>query len=569
MRDALAKIDALNDSAWRCRNEQPKLALEMSENALRLSQEHSYRKGIADSQRNIGVCQYLLANYDAALSASDAALRLFEELGDKRGAATALNAIGNVYQSLGDYASALDFHSKSLGLRQELRDKQGESVSLNNIGNVYQKLGDYHSTLRCYEESLKIKQDAGDAVGEGAAMMNIANVYLQLDQKDVALDFYLKSLEIARSFRDRRGEANAFLNIGSFYHSLKDLKNALDSTLKAFDLFNEIQDRSSAIRTLCNVGIILNDIGNFDAALDCLNSALALAEDVNSKELIYDACKALSETYELRGDFKKALEYHKLYHQFKEDVFSEDARKRLRGLEAKFEIERIEREKEIYRLKHVEIKAEQEKSERLLLNILPKSVAERLKQGEQVIADYFKEATVLFADLVGFTTLSARFKPETLVVMLNDIFSSFDDIAERFGLEKIKTIGDAYMAVAGVPIPRDDHAEAVAEAALQMMSEMRRINAGGDVPISLRIGINSGPVVAGVIGTKKFIYDLWGDTVNTASRMESHSAPNEAQVTETTYRLLRHKFIFEPRGAIEVKGKGLMNAYFLKEKIEW
>ncbi|MFQ3598515.1 MAG: tetratricopeptide repeat protein [Chloroherpetonaceae bacterium] len=569
MSDVFAKIDALNETAWECRNERPKHALEISENAFRLSQKHAYQKGLAYSQRNIGVCQYLLANYEEALSASSDSLMMFEELGDKLGAATALNTIGNVYQSLGDYANALDFHTKSLSLRQALQDTQGESISLNNIGNVYQKLGDYQNALNCYEQSLKLKQDSGDKIGEGAALMNIANAYMQLEQKDIALDFYLKSLEIAHNVQDRRGEASSFINIGSFYHSLGDHQNALDCNLKALDLFKEIEDKSSAITTLCNIGIILNDMSDSDTALEYLKSALELAEEINSKELIYDTCKALAETYELKGDFKNALEYHKLYQQFKEEVFSEDVRKRLRGLEAKFELEKVEREKEIYRLKNVEIKAEQEKSERLLLNILPTAIAERLKQGEYVIADYFKDATVLFADLVGFTALSARFKPETLVVILNEIFSSFDEIMEKFGLEKIKTIGDAYMAVGGVPIVRADHAEAVAEAALQMIKEMTRINAKSDAPMSLRIGINSGPVVAGVIGRKKFIYDLWGDTVNTASRMESHGNPNEVQVTEATYQLLRDKFIFEKRGTIEVKGKGVMQAYFLKEKIEW
>ncbi|MGQ9805686.1 MAG: adenylate/guanylate cyclase domain-containing protein [Chlorobiales bacterium] len=569
MSDIFAKIDALNEMAWECRNEQPKVALEMSEDADRLSQEHTYTKGLAYSRRNKGVCQYLLANYEESLAESSGSLMMFEELRDKLGAATALNTIGNVYQSLGDYANALDFHTKSLSLRQALRDKHGESISLNNIGNVYQKLGDYQNALNCYEQSLKLKQDGGDKLGEGAALMNIANAYMQLKQKDVALDFYLKSLEIAHIIQDRRGEASAFINIGSFYHSLGDNQNALEFNLKALDLFKEIEDKNSAITTLCNIGIILNDMNDSDTALEYLKSALELAEEISSKELIYDTCKALSETYELKGDFKNALAYHKLYHQFKEDVFSEDVRKRLSGLEAKFELEKVEREKEIYRLKNVEIKAEQEKSDRLLLNIMPEAIAERLKQGEYVIADYFKESTVLFADLVGFTTLSARFKPETLVVILNEIFSAFDEIMETVGLEKIKTIGDAYMAVGGVPILRADHAEAVAEAALQMIKEMTRINAQSNAPMSVRIGINSGPVVAGVIGRKKFIYDLWGDTVNTASRMESHSNPNEIQVTESTYQLLCDKFIFEKRDTIEVKGKGVMQAYFLKEKIEW
>jgi len=172
--------------------------------------------------------------------------------------------------------------------------------------------------------------------------------------------------------------------------------------------------------------------------------------------------------------------------------------------------------------------------------------------------------TVLFADIVGFTQLSARVSPTELVSLLNEIFSTFDQLAERHSLEKIKTIGDAYMVVGGLPIPRKDHAEAIAEMALDMLDAISDFSNTHNQDFSIRIGINSGPVVAGVIGIKKFIYDLWGDTVNTASRMESHGKPGCIQVTSTTYQLLQEKYIFESRGAIEVKGKGMMNTYLLQ-----
>jgi class 3 adenylate cyclase len=211
---------------------------------------------------------------------------------------------------------------------------------------------------------------------------------------------------------------------------------------------------------------------------------------------------------------------------------------------------------------------EREKSERLLLNVLPASIAARLKQTEAVIADGFPEVTVMFADLVDFTRRSERIGPEQLVENLNDLFSVFDQLARERGLEKIKTIGDAYMVVGGLPDPRPDHADAVADMALAMRAEVAgRCDPSGQ-PLAVRIGIDTGPVVAGVIGTSKFSYDLWGDTVNTASRMESHGVPDCIQVTARTYQRLRDRYRFERRGPIQVKGKGEVLTYLLEGRVQ-
>jgi class 3 adenylate cyclase len=204
-----------------------------------------------------------------------------------------------------------------------------------------------------------------------------------------------------------------------------------------------------------------------------------------------------------------------------------------------------------------------DKSDRLLLNVLPEKIAERLKERPEAIADRFEEATVLFADICGFTPLSESMSPEALVAFLNRVFSEFDQLADRHGLEKIKTIGDAYMAAAGIPEPRADHAEAVAAMALDMRAVVRDLKSPTDLPVQMRIGIHSGPVVAGVIGRRKFIYDLWGDTVNTASRMESHGAEDVIQVSEATRSRLGDAFVLEPRGPVPIKGKGEMKTFFL------
>jgi len=209
------------------------------------------------------------------------------------------------------------------------------------------------------------------------------------------------------------------------------------------------------------------------------------------------------------------------------------------------------------------LRVEQEKSERLLLNVLPRSIAERLKADETHIADRFQDATILFADLVNFTTISSQMPPSQLVDMLNEIFSTFDQLALAYRLEKIKTIGDAYMVAGGIPKSMNDHAEAIAEMALEMQWAISQMTQESGDTFQLRIGINSGPVVAGVIGIRKFTYDLWGDTVNLASRMESHGLPGQIQVTESFYERVKDRYLFEPRGTIEVKGRGLMPTYWL------
>jgi adenylate cyclase len=206
---------------------------------------------------------------------------------------------------------------------------------------------------------------------------------------------------------------------------------------------------------------------------------------------------------------------------------------------------------------------EREKSERLLRNILPDTVAERLKNNIGTIAESYPSVSVLFADLCGFTTFSQHVDASQLVDLLDDIFSAFDHLANAYGVEKIKTIGDAYMAVAGLPEPREDHAEAVAGMALGMLEAFRGVMRNRGLSMEVRIGIHSGPVVAGVIGKHKFSYDLWGDTVNTASRMESHGEPSRVHVSEATQIMLKDRFRFADRGEMAVKGKGLQRTFFL------
>lgn len=233
-------------------------------------------------------------------------------------------------------------------------------------------------------------------------------------------------------------------------------------------------------------------------------------------------------------------------------------RKRLRDLE-RLRVIQLQQEKQL-------LEIEKEKSERLLLNILPPSIAERLKQGERNIAERFEEVSVLFADLVEFTTLANATDPEDLVTLLNELFSRFDRIADKYGLEKIKTIGDAYLVVAGLPIPRPDHAEAVADMAIEMLASVHDLNSDSGLNLQVRLGVNTGPVVAGVIGRKKFTYDLWGPAVNLASRMQSSGLANHIHISEGTRLLLPPRFNVTERGTVFCKGIGEVRSYLLDGK---
>ncbi|MEG4803408.1 adenylate/guanylate cyclase domain-containing protein [Microcoleus sp. ARI1-B5] len=229
-------------------------------------------------------------------------------------------------------------------------------------------------------------------------------------------------------------------------------------------------------------------------------------------------------------------------------------------------VERLQNEIKERQGVELALRLAQQKSDNLLLNILPAAIIENLKTGESSSAERFESATVLFADIVDFTSLAARISPLELVNFLNKIFSKFDELTEKHGLEKIKTIGDAYMVAGGLPVPRADHVEAMANMALDMQDAIADFKTDTGEPFQIRIGINTGAVVAGVIGTKKFIYDLWGDTVNVASRMESQGLPGYIQVTAAIYEQLKDRYLFEEQGAIAVKGKGDMIAYWLKAK---
>ena len=339
----------------------------------------------------------------------------------------------------------------------------------------------------------------------------------------------------------------------------------------------EVYIASSGEQALNQVPEVRPDLILLDVmmpGIDGFETCRRLKASVETKEIPVIFMTALSETADIvKGLTVGAVDYvtkpikqEEVLARVNTHVTIRQLQRRLAENNKSLEQEIVERKRTEKALHIYSERLEEAEKEtwRLLLNVLPESVAKKLKHNTGIIAESFPNVSVLFADIVNFTELSSQHEPEEIVKILNELFSAFDALVEQHALEKIKTIGDAYMVVGGAPNPRPDHAQAIAELALEMLEAVAHSNEKNQTNYAVRIGVNSGPVVAGIIGTKKFSYDLWGDTVNVASRMESHGLPKEIQVSGRTYELLNDHYVFEDRGEINIKGKQPMRAFLLK-----
>ena len=527
----------------------------------------------------LGRISFYRSEYQEALIYYLRSLTLFEIIGDKGRIAITLGNIGSVYRSLSDYASAVEYYHKALIIDEELQNWQGIANHTGNIGNVYLLLSDYPKALMYYHRSLALTEDLGNMSGVATHTCNLGNLYLYLHDYSNALEYYHKALAIQQKLGDKLSEAIYTGNIAGVYFHLKEYQKSLEYYHRALIMYEALGNKSGIAEMNGNIGTIYKQVVDYPQALRYHYKALLVNEEIGNKRGIatstsglgvvftekefegYDPIKAeqyllravaiyqelgtknelytnyqlLSELYSETGDWAKAYTYHKLFHDLEKEVQSEEAKKQAEQLDYERKTAEHERQTAIERAKH-------EATEQLLHNVLPPSVAAKMLGGATLIAEKLGNVSVLFADIVGFTTLSQSITPEQLVEGLDLIFSEFDELAEKHGLEKIKTIGDAYMVVSGAPIPRTDHAQAIAQMAIEMVDALKKFEAiATGAPIEIRIGIHTGEAVAGVIGKKKFAYDLWGDAVNTASRMESHGVPGKIHCSEEFARELARR----------------------------
>lgn len=543
-----------------------------------IMEEIGFRKGIASAYANISVAYSDQSKHDKALEYQLKALKINEEIGNKAGIATNLGNISVTYSALSEHKKALEYRFRALKIEEENNDSLGIALHYTGIGVNYSDLGDNDKALEYYFKALKIYEKTGTLTGISQNLGNIAIVYKEQKKFPEAREYYFKSLQLDKEIGNKSSISIQYGNIAVFY---KNIATTSGENEQAFLNNNFAGNKQAAIKT----------------AKLYTDSAIAIQKEIGYLQGLIVNYEVLSNIQNLLGDYPAALESYKVFTLYKDSVFNMEKDKKITQAAMQYEFDKkeattkAEQEKKDIRQRNVrnsitaglagvlifsvvvfrqrnKIAKEKKRSEELLLNILPAEVAEELKAKGSADAKLIDEVTVLFTDFKGFTAMSEKVSPKELVKDLNECFSAFDRIMEKNGMEKIKTIGDAYMAAGGLPTPNKTHAADAINAALEMRAfiaegKARKLAAGAPY-FEIRIGIHTGPVVAGIVGVKKFQYDIWGDTVNTASRMESSGEVSKVNISETTYNLVKEQFNCEYRGEIEAKGKGKVKMYFVE-----
>ena len=545
-------------------------SLSLSQEAIPLFQQINDDDSLSKTYNNLGNVHCIQGNYREALNNHFCALNLRETAGDKKGIGISANNIGVIFEHQGNYTGALTNYLKALQISEELNDAHGIADALNNIGMVQCHLGNYKEVLESYSRALSIMKEIGDKQGIAITYNNIGGVYEKQDNFTESLKNHFLALEM-RGAGDQLGIALSHINIGIVYGNLANYNEALENFLKALEIAKTINDKHLIATAYKNIGHTHEKQGNHPQAIANKLIALEISEEIGNKELIKTSARLLYNDFKAIGDFENALKYYEKCYAAESELLGEQAQKQLTNLNFMHNLEQKEKEAEISRLRNVELKGaldhlqiEKDNSEKLLLNILPAEVAEELKIKGSTDAKLFESVTVLYTDFVSFTKLSERLSPKQLVDELHTCFSVFDDIMASYNIEKIKTMGDAYMAVSGLPQPNANHAADVVQAAIEIRDFIvNRKKELGDITFDMRIGVHSGSVVAGIVGIKKYAYDIWGDTVNTAARMEQSGEAGKVNISQATYVLVKDKFKCEYRGQVEAKNKGLMRMYFV------
>jgi adenylate cyclase len=513
----------------------------------------------------------------------------------------------------GDDIEAFQFFSKQLEIAHQIGESQKKAASLNNMGNVLLSMKNYSDAVTYFYQALEIFEAEANEKSVASIKNNIGVALKSLNNLDEALLHFEVSLAYALANNLTKNAVNLYLNIGNIHNNRGEYETAKETYSKALELCYDSNDLYSELVALNNIGDIEFQLGNYTAAmsilLDCYNrsidaefSNLALQaqiylaktkiftnqfdeaeaelvsatikakpkSDFDSLQSIYESFAVL---YEKKHEPAKALSYYKDYIDYKEKAESIKNIRQLNELKLKYELDKRSKEAEIERLEHVELKAafenlsiERNRSEKLLLNILPKEIATELKKNGFAKAKQHQDTTVLFTDFKNFTLIAERLDPEELVGELHSCFKKFDEITAKYEIEKVKTVGDAYVAVCGLPLPNNAHAINAVKAAIEIRDFMieRKQNLG-EKTFEIRIGLCSGSVIAGIVGSIKFVYDIWGDTVNTAARMEQACEVGKVNIHESTYQMLDSEFDCKYRGQIPAKNKGLVNMYYVEK----
>ena len=564
----------------------PTKSIAHAERMLSLSRKIKRKKGEAHALNMLGEAYTALAEYPKAMDYLLRALAMFEALEDDAGIAFASTNIGHVYWAQRNSSKALEYHQKAFRISERTHDTAMMIVQLVHLGSDYSLEGDYDEALRYHERSLALAEATGAKSATAAGYSNIGDMYIKMGRYPQSLAYKHRALRGAQETGSIQNEAVINGGIGIIHYMI-----AQDSVATPAD-------------SLVPAG----KAANLSLAVQYLEKSIEQSEAIRYLPNIPTSALALCAIYTERGDYKQALEYYQLATTVRDSMYSLENASAIARLETGRELALKDKDVEIARLSanrrqllnwvlaagvvlmgglallmlrntrqqkkaNLLLAKEKKRSEDLLLNILPAEVAEELKDRGEAVARHHNAVSVLFTDFAEFTNVAERLSPEGLVRELHECFTAFDAIVERNGLEKIKTIGDAYMAVCGLPNPDARHAHNAVQAALEIRDFVgtRLAAHSGDATrpgsaFRIRIGVNSGPVVAGIVGVRKFAYDIWGDAVNLAARMEQHGEPGKINISQSTWELVKDEYPCEYRGKIAAKHKGEVEMYFVESR---
>lgn len=603
--DDTSKVNALNSLCKKYLGNNPQEAIKIATEAKELAEKAGFQKGKAYALKNIGIAYYTQGKYIETLDYWQQSQVVFKSINDKVGVANILSNIGVLYFDQGDNTKALELYLEALKLAEETKDTLRIATSCINIGAVYfDKPATHDKARQYYLRALPLSESNGDNDLTGTVAVNLGEIYLENNQDDSALYFFEKSL---KAYEESPNIPYSLTAIGKVWAKKGDFDKAIAYQRQAYETATKLESKNDITISLIGLAQSFEKKGDSEQAQEYYLKAEKIAKEFRATLRLKEIYEGLSTIYAELSDFGKAFKYQQLLINIKDTIYNIDVDKKLGTLQFGFDIQKKEgeinlltkdkeiKEQEIKRQKIVRngfiggfavvllfasiflrqrnrISKEKQRSDELLLNILPSETAEELKATGAAKAKSFDNISVLFTDFKNFTRASELLSAEELVKEINYCYSEFDRIITKYGIEKIKTIGDAYMCAGGLPVTNTTHPIDVVKAGLEMVAfieanKQERISKGQPY-FELRLGIHTGPVVAGIVGIKKFAYDIWGDTVNTASRMESSGETGKVNISGTTYELIKDRFKCTHRGKIQAKNKGEIDMYFVESESE-
>ncbi len=580
----------------------PEEALKIAREAKGLAVKLNFKTGIGYAQKNEGLAYQRQGNYIDALEAWQQSLKTFEEINFKPGIANLQQNLGTIYFDQAQDEKALDHFLSALKVAEEIKDTLRIAENLANIGAIYgKKRATYDQAIDYDLRSLAYNEKLGNLDAIGTLTSNIGEIFLLKGDDSTALVYFERSLKAYEE--DNSPWIPYPMNfIGRVYRKRKEFDKAISIQQRAYEISKNLDSKLDMAQSLRALAKTYLEKGDVKDALKTFLQAKVIADEIKATEELKEIYEGLSSCYAQLSDFGNAFRYQNLLIAIKDTIYNLETDKKLGSLVFNYEIDKKQNEISlltkdneiqqqvisrqrlvrngfiggfavvmvfagIFFTQRNRISREKKRSDELLLNILPEETAEELKATGAAKAKSFDSVSVLFTDFKNFTQASEKLSPEELVKEINHCYSEFDKIITRHGIEKIKTIGDAYMCAGGLPVPNNTHPADIIKAGLEMQefilkNKVERIK--NDLPyFELRCGIHTGPVVAGIVGIKKFAYDIWGDTVNTASRMESSGEIGKVNISGATYELVKDKFKCHHRGKIKAKNKGEIDMYFV------